>query len=78
MFIGLLVSAAVYWALCRNLDPRDEMALAREEGVLDLHHIAHHLPDEPEDGGAPAVREPGLNRGLNSKKPCPRSARSAL
>jgi purine-cytosine permease-like protein len=46
MFIGLPVAGLVYLALCRNLDLRGEMALAREEGVLDLHHIAAGLPDE--------------------------------
>jgi purine-cytosine permease-like protein len=57
MFIGLPVAGLLYLVLCRSLDLRGEMALAREEGVLDLHHIAHHLPDEDDDV-APGESEP--------------------
>jgi NCS1 family nucleobase:cation symporter-1 len=52
MFIGLPVAGLLYLVLCRDLDLRGETAMAREEGVLDLHHIADELPDEE---GEPAL-----------------------
>lgn len=58
MFIGLPVAGLLYWFLCRDLDLVGEMRLARQEGVLDLHHIAHRLPDE--DGELPLAPEPAL------------------
>lgn len=59
MFIGLPVAALLYWFLTRNQDLTGEIKLARQEGVLDLHHIAHHLPDEPDDA-APAAQPAGV------------------
>jgi purine-cytosine permease-like protein len=58
MFVGLPVAGLLYLALSRSLDLHAEMQAARAEGVLDLHHIADHLPDEepaPEPEPAPAV-----------------------
>jgi purine-cytosine permease-like protein len=46
MFVGLPVAGVVYWFLCRDLDLGRETRMAREEGVLDLHHISEDLPDE--------------------------------
>jgi purine-cytosine permease-like protein len=49
IFVGLPVAGLLYYVLCRDLDLHAEMRMAREEGVLDLHHIAHRLPDEEGD-----------------------------
>jgi purine-cytosine permease-like protein len=55
MFVGLPVAGLLYLALSRSLDLHAEMAAARAEGVLDLHHIADRLPDEePEPVAEPA------------------------
>jgi nucleobase:cation symporter-1, NCS1 family len=52
MFIGLPVAGLLYLYLSRDLDLTSEIHLARSEGILDLHHIAHELPDE-ESGREP-------------------------
>jgi NCS1 family nucleobase:cation symporter-1 len=46
IFVGLPVAGGLYYLLCRGMNLRPEMEKAREEGVLSLHHIRHHLPDE--------------------------------
>jgi purine-cytosine permease-like protein len=51
IFVGLPVAGLLYLYLCRDLDLATEVRMAREEGVLDLHHIADTLPDE-DDGPA--------------------------
>jgi hypothetical protein len=58
MFVGLPVAGLLYLALSRSLDLRSEMAAARAEGVLELHHIADHLPDEEPEGDPDAEAEP--------------------
>jgi purine-cytosine permease-like protein len=52
IFVGLPVAGLLYLFLCRDLDLTGEIGMAREEGVLDLHHIADHLPDEDDDAAA--------------------------
>jgi nucleobase:cation symporter-1, NCS1 family len=46
LFIGLPLAAVIYYVLCRGLDLRREVELAREEGILDLHGVRSELPAE--------------------------------
>ncbi|HEU4973617.1 MAG TPA: cytosine permease [Baekduia sp.] len=59
IFVGLPVAGLLYLWLCRDLDLAGELRLAEDEGVLDLHHLADHLPGE--DEGRRRVGEPALD-----------------
>ena len=52
LFIGLPVSAVLYWVLCRNIDVDSEAALARAEADDLEREATAHL--RPEAGAAPA------------------------